>query len=135
MRETAMAHLSRLADPSRLLFGAAGWCAVALAAVGAVVPGLPTTVFVLAASYCFARSSPRFARWLRKNRWFGPPIERLVTHGGMSASAKRHALGAMWTSVVVSSLVLSRAHPVASLATVGLGVAGTLSILFAVRTV
>jgi uncharacterized protein len=51
-----------LADPARVVFGGLGWCAVVLAAAGVVVPGLPTTVFVLAASYCFSKSSPRFAQ-------------------------------------------------------------------------
>ena len=42
------------------IFGGLGWCAVALAIAGVMLPGLPTTVFVLAASYCFSRGSPRF---------------------------------------------------------------------------
>jgi uncharacterized protein len=108
---------------------------VGLAAAGVVVPGLPTTVFVLAASYCFSRSSPRFARWLRAHPWFGPILERFFNYGGMPPSAKRRALGAMWAGVLVSSLLLSRVHPVGALVTVGLGAVGTLSILFAVRTV
>jgi len=126
---------SLLANPTRVVFGGLGWCAVVLAAAGIVVPGLPTTVFVLAASYCFSKSSPRFARWLRSHPWFGPALERFVTDGGMPPSAKRHALWAMWIGVLVSSVVLSTAHPIAALATLGLGALGTLSILFAVRTV
>jgi len=126
---------SLLANPTRVVFGGLGWCAVVLAAAGVVVPGLPTTVFVLAASYCFSKSSPRFAQWLRTHPWFGPSLERFVTHGRMPPSAKRHALWAMWTGVVVSSVMLWSAHPMGALATLGLGALGTLSILFAVRTV
>jgi uncharacterized membrane protein YbaN (DUF454 family) len=124
-----------LANPTRIVFGGLGWCAVVLAGAGIVVPGLPTTVFVLAASYCFSKSSPRVAQWLRTHPWFGPSLERFVTHGGMPPSAKRHALCAMWTGVLVSSIVLSSAHPMGALATLGLGTLGTLSILFGVRTV
>jgi uncharacterized protein len=47
---------------ARMVYGGVGWCAVALAIAGVLVPGLPTTVFVLVASYCFLRSSPRFER-------------------------------------------------------------------------
>jgi len=126
---------SLLANPTRVVFGGLGWCAVVLAAAGIVVPGLPTTVFVLAASYCFSKSSPRFARWLSTHPWFGPSLERFVTHGGMPPSAKRHALWAMWTGVLVSSLVLSSAHPMGALVILGLGALGTLSILFVVPTV
>ncbi len=120
---------------ARVVYGGLGWCAVALAAVGVVVPGLPTTVFVLAASYCFSKSSPRFARWLRNHRWFGPVLERSFRNGGMPPSAKRRALLAMWIGVLVSSLVLSRIRPMGALIIIGLGAVGTLAIVFAVRTV
>ncbi len=124
-----------LATPTRMIYGGLGWCAVALAVAGVMLPGLPTTVFVLAASYCFSRSSPRFERWLRDNRWLGPPLQRLAGAGGMSPSAKRVALTAMWTAVLVSSTVLvGMQHWAVALGTIGLGAVGTLAILFGVRT-
>lgn len=124
----------RLSVPTRLLFAGLGWCAVALAIAGIVVPGLPTTVFVLAASYCFTRSSPEFDRRLRENRWLGPRLRRFATGGGMPASAKRAALAAMWTAVLLSSALLARTSPAAAIVTVSLGLLGTVAILFAVRT-
>jgi uncharacterized protein len=127
--------MSRPAAPARLIYAILGWCAVGLALAGVMVPGLPTTVFVLAASYCFSRSSPRFERWLRENRWLGPPLQRFAAAGGMPPSAKRAALVAMWTAVLVSSALLAAMHWAAALATIGLGAIGTLTILFGVRTV
>ena len=130
-------HMKRtlgVAAPARMIYAGLGWCAVALGIVGVMVPGLPTTVFVLAASYCFSRSSPRFERWLRENRWLGPRLQRFASAGGMTPSAKRAALTAMWTAVLVSSAVLAATHPAAALATVASGVVGTVSIQFAVRS-
>ena len=50
----------------RGLLAAAGVLAVALGGIGAFVPGLPTTIFLIVASYCFARSCPWLeARLLR----------------------------------------------------------------------
>jgi uncharacterized membrane protein YbaN (DUF454 family) len=121
--------------PARLLYGGLGWCAVALAIAGVIVPGLPTTVFVLAASYCFSRSSSRFERWLRENRWLGPPLQRFARGGGMPPSAKRATLIAMWTAILLSSGVLAGTHRAAALGVIGMGGLGTLSILFGVRTV
>jgi uncharacterized membrane protein YbaN (DUF454 family) len=121
--------------PARMIYAAAGWCAVGLAIAGVVVPGLPTTVFVLAASYCFSRSSPRFARWLREHPRLGPPLQRLARDGGMPRSAKRAALVAMWTAVLLSAAVFAAAQPAAAVATISLGAVGTLSIVFGVRTV
>jgi uncharacterized membrane protein YbaN (DUF454 family) len=119
----------------RIIYAALGWCAVGLAIAGVLLPGLPATIFVIAASFCFARSSPRFERWLRNNRWLGPPLRRFAATGGMPRSAKRAALTAMWTAVLLSAALLAPAHWRLSLFIVGMGAVGTLSIVFGVRTV
>jgi len=118
-----------------VIYGGLGWCAVALAFVGVFIPGLPTTVFVIAASYLFARSSPRFERWLLCNRWFGQALRRFRDSGGMPRSAKTAALTSMWIAIAVSAVVLASVHVAASVLTIGLGGAGTLAILFGIRTV
>jgi uncharacterized membrane protein YbaN (DUF454 family) len=128
-------RIARVAAPARIVYAGLGWCAVALAIAGVMLPGVPTTVFVIAASYCFSRSSPRVERWLRENPWLGPSLRRVAPGGGMPSSAKRAALAAMWTAVLLSSAVLARMHCLAALCTIGLGAAGTVSILFGVRTV
>ncbi len=48
---------------------------LALAVVGLLVPGLPSTEFLLVAAWAAARSSPRLHRWLVTHRWFGPPLQ------------------------------------------------------------
>jgi uncharacterized membrane protein YbaN (DUF454 family) len=117
-----------------LAISGAGWCAVGLGVVGAFVPGLPTTVFVLVAFCCFSKSSPRFARWLTEHRRLGSAITPILAEGGLPRTAKRAALTAMWTSILGSSAVLSRVHLTTALVTVGLGIAGTAAICFGVRT-
>jgi uncharacterized protein len=130
-----MVPTATVATSTKMVYGSLGWCASALALAGVIVPGLPTTVFVLGASFCFSRSSPRFERWLRGNRWLGPSLQRFASAGGMSPSAKRAALFSMWIAVLLSSALLIGSHPAIAFATVASGVVGTLSILFAVRTV
>jgi uncharacterized membrane protein YbaN (DUF454 family) len=130
-----MKPLPEVSAAERMIYGGLGWCAVGLAVVGVIVPGMPTTVFVLAASYCFSRSSPRFSRWLRTNPWLGPALQRVSRAGGMPPSAKRAALAAMWTAVLISSALLAFTHWAIAVGTIGLGAVGTLSIVWGVRTV
>jgi hypothetical protein len=111
-----------------------GWGAVSLGIAGLVIPGLPTTVFVLIAFYCFSKSSPNLAQWLLEHRWLGPSLRRHFADGGLSKAAKRAALAAMWTSILVSSTVLLHIHLYAALGTIALGAAGTLAIQVGVRT-
>ncbi|MEW6999661.1 YbaN family protein [Colwelliaceae bacterium BS250] len=51
-----------------------GFSFVALATVGAFLPVLPTTPFLLLAAGCFAKSSTRCLHWLTTNKLFDPII-------------------------------------------------------------
>lgn len=78
---------SRL-SPTRLLWLLLGLSAVALAGLGAALPLLPTTPFVLLAAFAFARSSDRLHDWLLQHRVFGPLIHNWRAHGAISRRAK-----------------------------------------------
>jgi uncharacterized membrane protein YbaN (DUF454 family) len=69
-----------------------GWCLFCLGAVGVVVPGLPTTPFMLLALWAFSKSSERFHGWLYSHRIFGPPLQEWEKHRVISLPVKVLAL-------------------------------------------
>lgn len=78
---------------------AVGWLSVALGVIGIFLPILPTTPFLLLAAACFARSSPRFYRWLVEHPRLGPWIRDYLEGNGIALKAKIYAIGLMWISI------------------------------------
>ncbi|GAA5104722.1 YbaN family protein [Bartonella jaculi] len=66
----------KISHPLRICIYIVGWTMVVLGIIGIVLPIMPTVPFLLVASWCFARSSPRFHNWLHNHRIFGPPIKQ-----------------------------------------------------------
>lgn len=109
--------------PARWAWLVAGWVAVAVGTAGIVVPGLPTTgPFVLAAS-CFAKSSPRFERWVLSLPRVGPMVADHRAGLGMPRRAKVVALS-MIVVAVSASTILAIPSPVGRGITVAAGLVG-----------
>lgn len=108
--ETSPSFFARLRrfSPYRLVLAAAGVVCVVLGAIGVVVPGLPTTVFLLAATFLFARSCPWLEERLIRNRLFAPFLGYLDGSTPMPMKAKLATMCVMWASVAVSVLLLGR---------------------------
>ena len=89
----------------RLLLLVCGWVLVGLAALGLVLPLIPTTPFLLVAAACFYRSSNRFYNWLMTNKLFGKYIRDFTNKKGIPLKVKLGALLFLWTSLLVSAFV------------------------------
>jgi uncharacterized membrane protein YbaN (DUF454 family) len=106
----------------RIVYFCMGCVMVALGVIGAVTPLLPTTIFLIAAAWCFARSSPRLEAWLLNHPRFGKTLRDWRSHGAISRPAKLMACAGMTFGFVVFWF---SAHPSMLLAA---GVAVLLSI-------
>ncbi|MGH9012514.1 MAG: YbaN family protein [Acidimicrobiia bacterium] len=93
------------AGPGRIVRAAwlvVGLLAVAIGAIGIVVPGMPTTVCFIVAAWCFSRSSHRLERWVLGLPRIGPMVRDHRAGLGMPRRAK-----AMAVSMIVVAVALS----------------------------
>lgn len=82
------AYFLRMMKALKPLFLTLGLICLGLGVVGAFLPLLPTTPFLLLAAFFLSRSSPTLHRWLLQNRLFGPVIQRWENGGVISRSTK-----------------------------------------------
>jgi uncharacterized protein len=82
----------------RALLWIAGSVSLVLGVIGIVLPGLPTTPFILLAAACYAKASPRLHQWLLNHRWFGPMLRDWESDHSLTKRTK--------TIAVVSMLVM-----------------------------
>ena len=83
----------------RILLIAGGTLCVALGVIGIFLPLMPTTVFLLMAAACYARSSDRFHQKLVNHRILGVYLRNSRNGGGMPRRAKAITLVLLWASI------------------------------------
>ncbi|MHC1705618.1 MAG: YbaN family protein [Tenuifilaceae bacterium] len=83
-----------------------GILALVLGFIGVFVPLLPTTPFLLIASYCFVRSSNRFNSWLLNNRVLGPFIKDYVNKRAIKKKIKWITIIVLWTTILISIVLI-----------------------------
>ena len=90
---------------ARFIWLLVGLAAVAIGAVGVVLPLLPTTPFLLVAAFAFARSSERMNSWLREHQVFGPLIDNWHRDGSIDPKTKQMAIAMIVATPVITWLL------------------------------
>lgn len=78
-----------------------GWLSTGLGVIGAFLPVMPTTPFLLVALWAFGKSSPRLQQWLFDHPRFGKSLRDWHQHGAIRKDIKLLAIGAMFVSVAI----------------------------------
>ncbi|WP_338009670.1 YbaN family protein [Oceaniovalibus guishaninsula] len=105
----------------RLAWRIAGIVALALGAVGVVLPLLPTTPFAILAAFCFARGAPALHDRLLRSRTFGPAIADWQHSGAIARRYKAVAVTMMGAAFL---LALAASVPPMALAVQAVCLAG-----------
>lgn len=86
----------------RIFLAGLGVLSLALGVIGAFLPILPTTPFVLLAAYFFARSSPELNSWLHNHKIFGKIIYDFQVEKAITIHAKIISISMLWLSILIS---------------------------------
>ncbi|MGB4484544.1 MAG: YbaN family protein [Pseudomonas veronii] len=97
---------------ARLLFGLLAYVSLGIGLVAIVVPGLPTTEFILLAAWAATKSSPRLSAWLENHRLFGPILFNWRNGKIIARRAKISATVSMLLCALLMLLTLDHGWPV-----------------------
>jgi uncharacterized protein len=117
-----------MSAPVRWLLWTAGSVSLLLGLIGVVLPGLPTTPFVLLAAACYAKASPRLHAWLLNHRLTGPMLRDWEAHRSLTRRTKTVAVVSMLLMVSISIWSL-RGRLVLQLVLLALGLIGAWVVL------
>jgi len=92
---------------ARYLYLISGFILVAIGVVGIFLPLLPTTIFLILASICFLKSSPKANEWLRNHKVLGGYIDNYQNKTGLTRNAKLANIITLWTSISLSAFLLT----------------------------
>lgn len=84
-----------------------GFISLTLGIIGAFLPLLPTTPFILLSAYLFAKSSDRMYNWLTNHKIFGKLIVDYQKYKTIPVHAKILAISMLSTSILISVFTIA----------------------------
>lgn len=88
----------------KVVFLLLGHLCLALGIIGAFLPVLPTTPFLLLAAFLYSKSSDRLHNWMIHHKYLGPPLQDWQQNGVIGLKAK-------WLATVMILLVIGWRFP------------------------
>jgi uncharacterized protein len=118
----------------KIIFIVLGTLSLCIGVIGIVVPGLPTTPFLLLTAGLYIKSSDKLYQKLIANRFVGSYILAYRTNKGMTRKNKLYAIGVMWVMISFSCFFFISPFSLKLLVSV-IGVIGSFVMGFIIPTV
>ena len=97
-------------NPLRIMWLILGFLAMGIGAVGVILPVLPSTPFLLLASFCLARGSERFHRWFTGTKLYRRHLESFVRNRAMTLKTKFSLLIPASCMLILAFLAMSNVY-------------------------
>lgn len=91
----------------RYAYLTSGFLLVGIGVIGIFLPILPTTIFLILASACFMKSSPKANEWLKNNKFLGAYLRNYQDKTGLTLTAKVINISVLWISISLSAYFLT----------------------------
>jgi uncharacterized membrane protein YbaN (DUF454 family) len=85
----------------KLFWNTLGFLSLGMAYLGVITPGLPYSIFVVFAAYCFSKGSERMHRWIYNHKLFGPFLTNWNQKRVFPTKMKFFMVGMMSLSLVL----------------------------------
>jgi len=95
------------ADVYRYLYLFSGFLLVGIGVLGIFLPVLPTTIFLILASACFMKSSPKANNWLKNHKILGAYLRNYQDKTGLTIKSKVFHILVLWIGILFSALIFT----------------------------
>jgi uncharacterized membrane protein YbaN (DUF454 family) len=85
----------------KIFWNCLGFISLGLAYVGVVTPGMPYSIFVVFAAYCFSKGSERMHKWIMNHKLFGPFLNNWGQKRVFPTKMKYFMLAMMTSSLII----------------------------------
>lgn len=113
----------------RFILFSVGVISLSLGFIGAFLPVLPTTPFVLLAAWCFVKSSPKAHQWIYRQPMIGDALKNWEQNRAIARKSKITAI----SLIAISAIVIGFKVDIVWIKTVVLLILATVSIFIATR--
>ncbi|MEJ2105571.1 MAG: YbaN family protein [Ignavibacteriaceae bacterium] len=91
----------------RYLYLIGGILLIIIGVIGIFLPVLPTTIFLILASACFVKGSPRANEWLRNHKILGAYLKNYQDKSGLTIKAKVLNISFLWLMISSSAFIFT----------------------------